>query len=65
MTGWLELYRDAYDVVGLDIGGDEFPRMNRSRRHYRGATAESVAAEDLKLQALRDKLAAMRNSIPE
>jgi hypothetical protein len=58
MSGWLELYPDANDVVGLDFG-DEFPRMNRSRRAYRGATAESVAAEDVKLQALRDKLAAM------
>lgn len=26
-SGWLELYPDANDVVGLDISGDEFPRI--------------------------------------
>jgi len=26
-SGWLEVYPDANDVVGLDIGGDEFPRI--------------------------------------
>jgi hypothetical protein len=27
MTGYLELYPDANDPTGLDIGGDEFPRI--------------------------------------
>lgn len=30
MSGWAELYPDADDVVGLDIGGDEFPRLRAS-----------------------------------
>lgn len=59
MTLQEALYPDDVDrPVGLDFG-DEFDRVTRSRRAYRGATAESVAAEDLKLQALREQLAKM------
>lgn len=40
-----DLYHDAYDVLGLDIGGDEFPRR------YRGFAINAPAMTDAEFAA--------------
>ncbi len=42
MDDWSELYPDANDVLGISVGGDEFPRMV-GKPNYTPPTAEQRA----------------------